>query len=59
MLSELNSTGVVHAKIWVGVADHFIRKAVLSGTFGDGGTDASVEVGLKNFNGDVTITPPV
>jgi hypothetical protein len=59
MLSELNSTGVVHSKIWVGVADHFIRKAVLSGTFGDGGTDASVEVGLKNFNGDVTITPPV
>jgi len=58
MLPQLNSSGVVHAKIWVGVADHFIRKAVLSGAFGDGGTDASVEVDMKNFNGDVTITPP-
>ena len=58
MLSQLNSNGVVHAKIWVGVGDHFIRKAVLSGAFGDGGTDASVEVDMKNFNGDVTITAP-
>lgn len=58
MLAQLNSSGVVHAKIWVGVADHFMRKAVLSGAFGDGGTDASVEVDMKNFNGDVTITPP-
>jgi hypothetical protein len=58
LLSQLDSSGVVHAKIWVGVADHFIRKAVLSGAFGDGGTDASVEVDMKNFNGDVTITAP-
>jgi hypothetical protein len=58
LLAQLNSSGVVHAKIWVGVSDHFIRKAVLSGAFGDGGTDASVEVDMKNFNGDVTITPP-
>lgn len=58
LLAQLNSSGTVHAKIWVGVADHFVRKAVLSGPFGDGGTDASVEVGMKNFNGDVTITPP-
>jgi hypothetical protein len=58
MLPQLNSNGVVHAKIWVGVADHFIRKAVLEGAFGDGGKDASVEVDMKNFNGDVTITTP-
>lgn len=58
LLAQLNSSGTVHAKIWVGVADHFMRKAVLSGPFGDGGTDASVEVDMKNFNGDVTITPP-
>jgi hypothetical protein len=59
LLSQLNSSGIVHAKIWVGVADHFVRKAVLSGAFGDGGTDASVEVAMKNFNGDVAITPPL
>src|SRR5579859_3738829 len=58
LLAQLNSSGTVHAKIWVGVADHFVRKAVLSGPFGDGGTDASVEVDIKSFNGDVTITPP-
>lgn len=58
MLWQLNSNGVVHAKLWVAIGDHFIRKAVLDGAFGDGGKDASVEVGLKNFNGDVTITPP-
>jgi hypothetical protein len=58
MLSQLNSNGVVHAKLWVGVADHYIRKAVLAGAFGDGGQDASVEVDLKDFNRDVTITPP-
>ncbi len=58
MLSQLNSNGVVRAKLWVGIGDHLIRKAVLDGAFGDGGKDASVEVDLKNFNGDVTITPP-
>jgi hypothetical protein len=58
MLPQLSSNGVVHAKVWVGVADRFIRKAVLNGPFGDGGADATVEVGMKNFNGDVSITPP-
>lgn len=58
MLSQLSSNGVVHANIWVGTADHFIRKAVLAGAFGDGGKDASVEVDIKDFNGDVTITAP-
>jgi hypothetical protein len=58
MLPQLSSNGVVHAKVWVGIADHFIRKAVLSGPFGDGGADATVEVGMKNFNGDISITPP-
>jgi hypothetical protein len=58
MLSQLNSNGVVHARIWIGTTDHFIRKAVLDGAFGDGGKDASVEVDMKNFNGEVTITPP-
>jgi len=58
MLPQLNSNGIVHARLWVGIADHFIRKAVLVGAFGDGGKDASVEVSLKNFNDEVTITPP-
>jgi LppX_LprAFG lipoprotein len=60
MLSQLNSSGDVDAVFWIGDSDHLIRKAVLSGLFGDNGTPSSVEVDLSGFNGAVTIpTPPV
>lgn len=58
MLPQLSSQGDVDAVIWVGGSDHFIRKAVLSGKFGDGGGDATIEVDLKGFNGSVTIASP-
>lgn len=58
MLSALNSSGDVHARIWVDVSDHLIRKAVLDGHFGDGGKPATVEVGLSGFNGAVVIPSP-
>ena len=58
MLSQLSSTSDIAAVIWVGGSDHYIRKAVLSGKFGDNGTDASVEVDLSGFNGPVTIASP-
>jgi hypothetical protein len=58
MLAQLTSTGDVDAVIWVGGSDHLIRKAVLSGAFGDNGTAASVEVDLSGFNATVSITSP-
>ncbi len=60
MLPQLNSSGDVDAVFWIGGSDHLIRKAMLSGLFGDNGTPSSVEVDLSGFNGTVTIpTPPV
>ena len=58
MLAQLSSQGDVDAVIWVGGSDHYIRKAVLTGKFGDNGADATVEVDLKGFNGSVTIASP-
>jgi hypothetical protein len=58
VLPQLSSTGDVSATVWVGGSDHYIRKAVLSGKFGDNGTDSTVEVDLSGFNGSVTIASP-
>jgi hypothetical protein len=58
MLPQLASLGDVTAVIWVGGSDHLIRKAILSGKFGDKGTDSSVEVDLTGFNGAVKIASP-
>ncbi len=58
MLSQLSSSGDVDATIWIGGSDHLIRKAVLSGKFGDNGTDSTVEVDLSGFNGSVSIASP-
>jgi len=58
LLSELNSSGPVGASIWVDASDHLVRKAVLDGAFGDGGTRAVVEVDITAFNSTVSITSP-
>lgn len=58
MLPELTSAGNVDAVIWIGGSDHLIRKAVLSGLFGDNGSMSSVEVDLSGFNGSVVIATP-
>jgi hypothetical protein len=58
MLPQLNSSGDVDAVIWIGASDHLIRKAILSGLFGDNGTPSSVEVDLSGFNGSVKIATP-
>ena len=58
MLPQLNSSADVDAVIWIGGSDHLIRKAVLSGPFGDNGSPSSVEVDLSGFNGSVTISSP-
>ena len=58
LLAELNSSGPVAARVWVGVSDHLIRKAVLDGAFGDGGKQAVVEVTMSGFNAAVNITSP-
>ena len=58
MLAQLSSLSDVDSVIWVGGSDHYIRKAVLTGKFGDHGGEATVEVDLKGFNGSVTIASP-
>jgi hypothetical protein len=58
LLSQLNSSGPVAARVWVGVADHEIRKAVLDGAFGDNGMEAAVEVDITGFDAPVAITSP-
>lgn len=58
VLPQLAATGDVAATVWVGGSDHYIRKAVLSGDFGDNGTASTVEVDLSGFNGSVTIASP-
>ena len=58
MLPQLTSSGAVDAVIWVGGSDHLIRKAILSGPFGDNGAASSVEVDLSGFNAPVNITSP-
>jgi hypothetical protein len=58
LLPQLASTGDVAATIWVGGSDHLIRKAVLSGPFGDGGAASTVEIDLSAFNATVSIASP-
>jgi hypothetical protein len=58
MLPQLTSAGDVSAVIWVGGSDHLIRKAILTGPFGDNGVTSRVEVDLSAFNGAVSITSP-
>ena len=58
LLSQLNSSGPVSAKIWVDATDHLIHKAVLDGAFGDGGKEANVEVDMTGFNAAVSINSP-
>jgi hypothetical protein len=58
MLPQLTSAGDVNAVIWVGASDHLIRKAILTGPFGDKGVASRVEVDLSGFNGAVSITSP-
>ena len=58
LLAQLNSSGPVAARVWVGVADHQIRKAVLDGPFGDNGKEAAVEVDISGFDAPVVITSP-
>jgi hypothetical protein len=58
LLAQLNSTGPVAARVWVDTSNHLIRKAVLTGAFGDGGLDAAVQVDISGFDSAVTITSP-
>ncbi len=58
LLPQLSSQGDVTADVWVGGSDHYIRKALLGGNFGDNGTLSVVEVDLSNFNETVNIASP-
>ena len=58
LLAELSSSGPVAARVWVDTSSQLIRKAVLTGAFGDNGTAAGVEVDITGFDAPVVITSP-
>lgn len=58
LLAQLSSSSAVNARIWVDVTDHLIRKAVLDGSFGDGGKEAALEVDMTGFDAPVAINSP-
>ena len=58
LLAELNSTGPVDARVWVDTSNHLIHKALLTGAFGDGGLQATVEVDITGFDSAVIIPSP-
>ncbi|MFI5282242.1 MAG: LppX_LprAFG lipoprotein [Candidatus Dormibacterales bacterium] len=58
MLAQVSSTGDIQARIWIGEADHLIRRATLDGAFGDGGKESAIEVDISGFNAAVSITSP-
>jgi len=58
MLSQLTSAGDVDAIVWIGGSDHLVRKAILSGPFGDNGAASTVEVDMHGFNQAVRIASP-
>lgn len=58
LLAELNSNGPVGAHVWVDASQHVIRKAVLTGAFGDNATAAGLEVDITGFNAPVVISSP-
>ena len=58
LLAELNSTGPVDARVWVDTSNRLIHKALLTGAFGDGGLQATVEVDITGFDSAVIIPSP-
>lgn len=58
LLPQIAWQGGVTANVWVDGSDHYIRRAVLGGNFGDKGALATVEVDLSGFDSNVTIASP-
>ena len=50
--------GDVHATIWVGRSDHYVRRVSLNGPLLEAGKNVTVEVALHDFNQPVTIATP-
>lgn len=50
--------GDVQATIWVGRADHYVRRVILNGPLLEAGKNVNVEVDLHDFNQPVTIATP-
>ena len=58
LLAGASPAGDVHATVWVGQADHLVRRVVLAGPLLQAGKDVQVQVDLHDFNRPVTITSP-
>lgn len=51
--------GDVQATIWVGRADHYVRRVILNGPLMEAGKSVQVQFDLRDFNKPVSITNPI
>lgn len=58
LMGGVKPAGDVHATIWAGRSDHYVRKVILSGPLLEAGKVVQVEVSLHDFNQPVVITKP-
>lgn len=59
LLSGRQPAGDIHATVWVGQSDHYVRRVVLSGPLVDAGKVVQVQVDLRDFNQPVAVATPV
>jgi hypothetical protein len=58
-VQPLSPTGDIDATVWIGKADHLLRKALLKGNLFTADKSTTLEVRLHDFNADVNIAKPV
>lgn len=56
--NQVKPAGDIHATFWIGVTDHLVRKAVLSGKM-TSAHESQVEVDLHDFNQAFSIAAPI
>jgi hypothetical protein len=56
--ASVKPAGDIQTSIWVGRADHLVRRVILSGPLLEAGKNVQVQVNLHDFNRPVTITNP-
>jgi lipoprotein LprG len=57
-VQPLTPTGDINATLWVGKADHLLRKTLLKGKLFTADKTTTLEVRLHDFNADVNIVKP-
>lgn len=58
LLSGPRPAGDIHATLWVGRSDHYVRRVILSGPLVEAGKVVQVQIDLRDFNQPVTVATP-